>query len=168
MTPILHDTPQQNNNNTIIKYNMLGLSDKCLLNIWKETVRVPQQETGSHPKGPGDLGRPTFSRLQTEHRTNSTKSEAMLDMLMLVAHLFYLAYASEKEKNQPDQLTCRERVCTHTTSELPTFTGSRLQNDITPGHNSSTRITDIQNILKADWYYAYSNTIQRNETKLHN
>jgi len=46
----------------------------------------------------------------------------MPDMLMLVEHLFYLAYASEKEKNQTDQLTCRERVCTHITLELPTFT----------------------------------------------
>jgi hypothetical protein len=53
---------------------------------------------------------------------NSTKSEAMPDMLMLVARLFYLAYASEKEKNQTDQLTCREKDCTHTTSKLPTFT----------------------------------------------
>jgi len=121
MTPTLHDTAQQTNN-TIIKYNMLGLSDNSLLNIWKEAVRLPQQETGSHPKGPGDLGRPTFSRLQTEHRTNSTKSEAMPDMLMLVAHLFYLAYASEKEENQTDQLTCRERYCMHTTLELPTGT----------------------------------------------
>jgi hypothetical protein len=46
----------------------------------------------------------------------------MPDMLMLVARLFYLAYANEKEKNQTDQLTRRERDCTHTTSELPTAT----------------------------------------------
>jgi hypothetical protein len=32
---------------------------------------------------------------------NSTKSEAMPDMLMLVACLFYLAYASEK-REEPD------------------------------------------------------------------
>jgi len=57
MTPTLHDTPQQNND-TIIKYNMLGLSDNSLLKIWKEAVRLSQQETYSHPKGPGDLGRP--------------------------------------------------------------------------------------------------------------
>jgi hypothetical protein len=101
---------------------MLGLSDNSLLNIWKEAVRFPQQETDSHPKGPGNLGQLTFSRLQTEHRTNSTKSKAMPDMLMLVACLFYLAYASEKEKTQTDQLTCRERDCTYTTSELPTGT----------------------------------------------
>jgi hypothetical protein len=121
ITPNLHDTPQQNND-TIIKCNMLGLSDNSLLKIWKEAVRLSQQETDSHPKGPGDLRQSTLSRLQTEYRMNGTKSEAMPDMLMLVALLFYLTYASEKKKNQTGQLTFRERDCMPTTSEMPTGT----------------------------------------------
>jgi hypothetical protein len=46
----------------------------------------------------------------------------MPDMLMLVACLFYLQCASEKEMNQTDQLTCSERDCRHTTSGLLTGT----------------------------------------------